>query len=162
VLSIVSSDRPMCCLCLEVTFRRDQIGRHEPQTSIALGHNVALDVSIVVLARPHKPSLALDHLGHHVVDQSVLVPEVLGIEVLFVGGLVDGLKDVFKEPVILLENGVLGAQIQRVVLVECIFEAGMGEALDGFFRVVHAEETAFTLEVVYFNFFSSSMRGFVD
>jgi len=63
------------------------------------GHNVA--------------TLALDHLGDHVVNQAVLVPDVGGLKVLLVLAFVDFLEDILELSVVCLENGVLGAHVQR-------------------------------------------------
>ena len=41
---------------------------------------IRLHVSIIVLARPHEASLALHGLSHHVVDETVLVPDTSGIK----------------------------------------------------------------------------------
>lgn len=46
------------------------------KTRLTLGQDVGLDVSIVVLTGPHEGSRRLEHLGHHVVDQPVLVPDL--------------------------------------------------------------------------------------
>ena len=42
-----------------------------------LSDRIRLDVSVVVLAGPDEASLALEGLGHHVVYQTVLVPDTL-------------------------------------------------------------------------------------
>mgnify|MGYP001007181709 CR=1 FL=1 len=83
----------------------------------------------------------------------MFVPQFLSLKLLLVRTLVNTLKHVFKEPVIPLKNSVLSAEIERVVLMECIFETSMGKALDGFFSVVHAEVAAFALEIIYLNVF---------
>ena len=61
-----------------------QDGGHEAERTVTLGHNVGLDVPIVVLAGPDEAPVPLDGLGHHVVDEAVLVPDVLGLELLLV------------------------------------------------------------------------------
>lgn len=52
-----------------------QDGGHEAEGAESLSEHVALDVPVIVLAGPHIAAVVLDALGHHVVDQSVLVPE---------------------------------------------------------------------------------------
>lgn len=49
-----------------------------------LGYRVGLDISIVVLARPHESSLRLHCVGDHVVNQSVLIPNLLLLKGLLV------------------------------------------------------------------------------
>jgi len=66
----------------------------------------------------------------------VLVPDLLGLEVLLVGGVVDLLEDVLEAAIVLLENRVLGAHVQRQALAQGKLEAGMGEARDGLVGVV--------------------------
>ena len=46
---------------------------------LTLSDGVRLDVSVVVLAGPHKAALALESLGYHVVYQPVLIPDALGL-----------------------------------------------------------------------------------
>lgn len=47
----------------------------------SLGHRIWLHISIIVLARPDKASLALHGLRHHVINQPVLIPDA-GILIL--------------------------------------------------------------------------------
>jgi hypothetical protein len=46
-------------------------GRKLVQT---LGQEIALDVSIIVFASPHIPTLTFHSIGYHVVNQPVLIP----------------------------------------------------------------------------------------
>lgn len=43
---------------------------------LTLCKDIRLNVSVVVLARPHKSSRRLQHLGDHIIDKSVLVPDL--------------------------------------------------------------------------------------
>lgn len=81
-------------------------------------------------------TLALDHLGDHVVDQTVLVPDTSSIKVLLVLCLVDLLEDVLELSVVCLQDGVLGAHVQGQLLVERHLEGGMGESGNGLGGVV--------------------------
>lgn len=45
-----------------------------------LRHRVRLYVSIVVLAGPNEASLRFHGLGHHVIYQTVLIPNFFGLE----------------------------------------------------------------------------------
>ena len=47
---------------------------------LTLRNTVGLDVTVVVLAGPNETALRLQHLGDHVVDQAMLVPEALGFK----------------------------------------------------------------------------------
>lgn len=66
-----------------VRLRRPQQGRprHLGKEPLTLGQNVGLDVPVVILARPDEAPRRLQHLGHHVVDQAVLVPDAELVEV---------------------------------------------------------------------------------
>lgn len=45
--------------------------------------------------------------------------------------LVDVLEDVFEAPVVGLEDGVLGAHVQRPLLLDGILEAAVSKSTDG-------------------------------
>ena len=44
---------------------------------LTLSDNVRLNISVVVLASPDEASTGLEALGHHIVDQTVLIPDAL-------------------------------------------------------------------------------------
>ena len=93
-------------------------------------------------------SLALDHLSNHVVNQTVLVPDALGVKVLLVVLLENLLEEVLEAAIILLENGVLGAHVQRQLLHESHLEAGVRKTTDRLIRVVLRQGNTTTGEVV--------------
>lgn len=47
--------------------------------TIALSNGVRLNVTVVVLASPDKATLGLHGVGNHVINESVLVPDALGL-----------------------------------------------------------------------------------
>ncbi len=57
---------------------------HETERAVALCDHVRLHVAVVVLARPHEAALRLQHLRDHVVDETMLVPDLVLVEVRFV------------------------------------------------------------------------------
>ncbi|PWA19079.1 hypothetical protein CCH79_00004828 [Gambusia affinis] len=77
---------------------------------------------------PNKSAAGLQTLGHHVVNESVLVPDLQLVKL----GLVRpaGGHDVFETAVIGLEDGVLGAQVQRPSLLDGVLEAAVSKATD--------------------------------
>lgn len=138
-----------------------------------LRHRVRLHVSVIVLAGPDETAVGLHGLGHHVVDQTVLVPDSLGLELslVFPGttaaagtcryslppsnwvhadvkesgrlvSLVDVLEDVLEAAVVLLEDGVLGAEVQRPAFDQGHLEGAVRKVLDGLVRVVHPHGNA--------------------
>ena len=78
----------------------------------------------------------------------MLVPDLLGLEVLLVLLLVDLLEDVLEATIVLLEDSVLGAHVEGKTLAEGHLEGGVGEASDGIIGVVLALSDTTTLEVV--------------
>lgn len=53
--------------------------------------------------------------------------------------LIDLLEDVFEATVVLLQDGVLGAQVQRPSFGYCHLEGAVGKVPDGFIGVVHPQ-----------------------
>lgn len=93
-------------------------------------------------------TLALDHLCHHIIDQAVLVPDLLGLKVFLVSGVIELLEDILEATIVLLQNGVLGAHVQREAPVQRKLEAGVGESGDALVRVVLGLGNTTALEVV--------------
>lgn len=62
----------------------DQDRGHEAERAIALGNHVRLDITVVVLAGPNKLAARFEGLGHHVINETMLVPDVVGLKVLLV------------------------------------------------------------------------------
>lgn len=56
--------------------------------------------------------------------------------------LIDFLKDVFKATVVLLEDCVLGAEVERPGFGQRHLEGAVSEVTDGLVRVVHAQSYA--------------------
>lgn len=90
----------------------------------------------LTLKSHNEATLRLDHLGNHIVDETVLVPDTLGVKLLLVVLLEDLLEDVLEAAIVFLENGVLGAHVEGQTLEEGDLEAGVGEAADGVIGVV--------------------------
>lgn len=114
----------------------DQLRSHQAERAETLGHNVGLDVAVVVLHGDDKAAGRLDHLGHHVIDETMLVPDLLGLELLDVFLVVDLLEDVLESPVVGFEDGVLSAHVQRISAIKGKLEARMREASNAVVGVV--------------------------
>jgi len=105
----------------------------------------------------------LHHLGDHVVDESVLVPDLLLLELLGVGALIDLLEDVLKPAIVLLQDGVLGGQIQGQALGDGQLEGGVREARDGLVGVVlRLRDTAAGRELVHLDLLGLAALGGED
>lgn len=82
----------------------------------------------------------------------MLVPDLLGLELRLVLRVVELLEDVLETAVVFFEDGVLGAHVQRELLVERELEAGVRKARDALVRVVLGlGDTAAVLELVDLN-----------
>jgi len=149
VLAVVTGDGAVGGLGLEgLAGGSDQGGGHKAEGTEALGNDIGLDITVVVLQSHDETTLGLDHLSDHVVDETVLVPDALGIEVLLVILVEDLLEDILEAAVVALQDGVLGAHVEGKTLHECHLERGVGEAGDGLISVVLALSDTAALEVV--------------
>lgn len=138
-------------------------GGHETEGSEALGDRVGLDVSIVVLASPDVATVGLHGKGNHIVDETVLVPDLGLLELGLVLLLVDLGEDVLEATIVLLQDGVLGREVKRPSLLQGVDEARVGELTDGLIRVVHTHhDTSGTLEVINLESLLLSILGSVD
>lgn len=101
------------------------------QRAETLSNGVRLNVTVVVLAGPDEATVGFHGVSDHIVDQTVLVDDASGFELRLVFSFVDDLEDVLEATVVSLQDGVLGAQVQRPLLLQSIDEAGTSEGLDG-------------------------------
>lgn len=129
----------------------DEDGGHEAERAEALGNDIGLDITVVVLHGDDVAALGLEHVGDHVVDEAVLVPDILGLEFGLVGGVVDLLKDVLELAIVLLQDGVLGGHVERELAGQRHLERGVCETADGLLGVVHGERDTGALVVVDLN-----------
>ena len=116
--------------------RGDEDGGHEAEGAEALGDDVGLDVAVVVFESHDVAARGLHHLGDHVVDESMFVPDFLLVKLRMVIRVVDFLEQVFEAPVVFLKDGVLGAHVQGKGFGESEFERGVREAANGVVGVV--------------------------
>ena len=139
MLAVVAGDGAVGGLGLEdLAVRGHQDRGHQTQRAEALGHDVGLDVAVVVLARPDEAARPFDGRGHHVVDQPVLIGQASRLEVLGEFPVEHVLEDVLEAAVIGFQDGVLGRQIDREIAAQTEGEAGAGELGDRVVEVVHA------------------------
>jgi hypothetical protein len=90
----------------------------------------------------------------------VLVPKFLGLKLVLVFLFVNFLEDILEAAIVLLKNGVLGAQIKRIVSLKSKLETGMSKLSDRFVGVVHAEHhsAGFELEDLHVSGLGSIFR----
>jgi len=131
VSSVVTSDSTVSSFSFQSTIGGKEDGGHQTERSVTLSNAIGLDITVVVLASPDESTFRLEHVGNHIIDQSVFVPDAVGFEFSLVGFVVDLSKDVLESSVVLLEDSVLGRQVERVLSVEGILERSMSEFSDG-------------------------------
>ena len=103
------------------------VGRHQtevirPKRAKALRDRVGLHVAVVVLAGPDKAAVPFHRAGDHVVDQAVFVGDAGLFELVLEFGLVDLLEKFHEAAIVLLEDGVLGREIDRPAQVEAVIQ----------------------------------------
>ena len=133
---------------LVLAVRADEDAGHHGEGAEGRGDHVAHHVAIVVLAGPDEAALAADDAGHDVVDEAVEVFDAGGLELGLVLGVIHLLEDVLEGVVVFLGDGVLGAEPEVLLFIQCVVEAAAGKAADGSVLVVGALEHAAALEVV--------------
>uniref|UniRef100_A0A182IRC3 Uncharacterized protein n=1 Tax=Anopheles atroparvus TaxID=41427 RepID=A0A182IRC3_ANOAO len=150
VLTVVPRDGTVGGFRLHrATVRAYQHRRHQSERAESLRHRVRLHVTVVVLAGPHEATLGLHAVGDHIVDQPVLVPDAGRIELLLVVLFVDLLEEVLEATVVLLQDRVLGAEVERELSIQCDLERRVGKVPDRVVQVVHAHRDAGTLVLVH-------------
>jgi hypothetical protein len=131
-----ASTDPSGASSTEVINPRDPYPKNK-QTS-TLSKAVALHITIIILASPHVSTFRFDHIGNHIVNESMLIPEFLFFELFLVGFFVDSLEGILESAVVFFHDGIFGSQIERVLSLEGEFEATVGESFDTFVSVVHS------------------------
>ena len=85
VFAVVARDRAVSRFALDrLAIGTDEHRAHQTQRAVALSDHVRLHVAVVVLARPDEAAIGLEHLRDHVVDETMLIPDIelveLGLE----------------------------------------------------------------------------------
>lgn len=76
-----------------------------------LCHRVRLYISIIVLAGPNEASLRFHGLGHHVINETVLIPDALGLK----------LSTILSEAHKKVDNTVLAHVCYKDVCISCLY-----------------------------------------
>ena len=128
MLTIVASDSAMSSLCFYSPVRSIKNGSHKSERAKALGQKIALDISVVIFAGPYIPTIRLDDIGNHIVNEAVLIPQFFGFKFLFILRIVQTLENILEFAIVFLEDRVFGGKVQRVILGKSVLEAGVGES----------------------------------
>jgi hypothetical protein len=73
---------------------------HETKRTVALRDDIGLHIAIVVLAGPNEATVGLDGVSDHVINETVLIPEIRSLELGPVVLLVDLLEDILEATVV--------------------------------------------------------------
>ena len=85
VLAVVSGDRAVRRFALDgEAVGRDKLRGHHSEGAETLREDVRLHISVVILRCPDEAARGLDHLRHHIVDETVLVIDACRFELFLV------------------------------------------------------------------------------
>ena len=97
-----------------------------------------MNISIIVLASPDKTTIRFNHVGNHIVNETMLIPKFFGFEVSLILFFVDFLEGVLESSIVFLQNGVFGGHVEGVVSLKGKLETAVSEFFNGLVGVVHA------------------------
>lgn len=138
--TVVTGYSAVGSLSLQHTVGIDTDGSHEAERTEALSNNIGLHITIVVFAGPNKATVALNSLSDKIINESVLVVETLGLKFSFKVIVILLLENVHKETVILLEDSVLGGQLEGHTSLQGVAHAAFSERSNRFFSVEHSHK----------------------
>mmetsp|Transcript_97472 Transcript_97472/g.134064 ORF Transcript_97472/g.134064 Transcript_97472/m.134064 type:complete len:376 (-) Transcript_97472:86-1213(-) len=150
--TVVSCDGTMSGLSLHNTVLVDADTGHETEGTESLCDDITLDITIVVLASPDETTIALEDLSNHIVNETVLVVNTLGLVLLKEFLFIDLLEGIFEKTIILLQDSVLGRKLKRQLSIKGIVQARASKGGDRVSSVEHTEVGTSLLEVVDFLF----------
>merc|ERR1712168_452019 len=110
---------------------------HQTQGSVTLCQCIRLYISIVILAGPHKTTSCFQTLRNHIINETMLVPDVQGIKLWLIVLLKDVFKDIFESTIILFQDGVLRAHVERPLFADSIHKTTVSKISDCLVSVVH-------------------------
>ena len=90
----------MACLVLVFSVRAYENAGHHGKASAGRGNHVAHNISVVVLAGPEKPTLALHDSGNSVINQSVEVFDSGSIKFCLVVSIENPLENLLEISVV--------------------------------------------------------------
>lgn len=140
VFTVMTSDSTMGSFGFQgLSVRCHQNRSHQPKRAIPLSQDVGLHITIVVLTGPYKPAFGLERLSHHVIDQTVFIPQIGTFEFLAVILFIDVLEDILEAAIVFLEDGVFGGHVERHLFGKGHLETAVGKPTDGVVGVVHGK-----------------------
>ena len=80
-------------------------------------NSITLNITIIVLTCPYELAIPFQGTGHHVINQPMLIGDACRFVSSLEFVLIDLFKDVFEAAIIFLEDGILGAHVERPSLL---------------------------------------------
>ena len=153
---IMSLNRPVSSLILEISFRRYQYGSHHCKRTKCRRNHITHNISIVILACPDKSAVCFHNTGYDIIDQAVEVSQAGFFEFIFKLCLKDLLENLFKSSIICLGNRILASEPYILPGIQCIIKAASCKTLYGIVQVVHATENTCSVKMLnqFLTFFS--------
>lgn len=109
---------------------------------ITLCYEIRLDITVIVFAGPNVSSFSFDNLSDHIVDKSVLVPEMFCLKFFLIDCFVETLENILESSIVFFKNSVFGGHVEGIVSFQCISEAGVSECLNGVIVVEHEQSNS--------------------
>jgi hypothetical protein len=78
-----------------------------------LSYTIALNITIIVFTSPNKSTFRFYHISHHIVNQTMFIPNFIIFIGLFVFGIIDFFKNIFESAIVFFKNSVFSGQIKR-------------------------------------------------
>lgn len=83
----------------------------------------------------------------------MFVPKLFLSKYLFIVFLINIFENVFESTIVLFQNSVFSAHVQRIVPVDCILETRMSKSCDRLVRVIHTHQNAWSFKIVSLHFY---------
>ena len=107
-----------------------------------LSNTVTLNITIIVFACPDKSSLRFHHMSDHIINQSMLIPDFFILKLLPVLFFINLLENVFEFSIVFFQNRILSSQVQRILSIQIILKAAVGELNNAFISIIHSHSNS--------------------
>lgn len=122
-----------------------------------------MHISIVIFTSPNESSITLYHIGNHIIDESMFIPNTLFFIFTLEFCFINFLKSVFEEPIISFHDCVFGRQVKRHFSVKSILHWAPGESRDRIFGVKHCHgNTSILIQICNLNALNFSTLFILD
>jgi len=85
----------------------------------------------------------------------MFVPKLFLGEYLFIVFLINIFKNVLESTIVLFQDSVFSAHVQRIIPVDCILKTRVCKSCDGLVSIVHTHQNAWSFEIVSLHFYWS-------